>query len=73
VRIEPQHETHVIVGELVVHWIHHGDDSSGRARRQTPGRTVSSVDELGPTKTLVSITQPVSGVVVIAIRPALAA
>jgi len=40
--------------------------------RQTPGRIVSSVDEIGLTKTLVSITRSVSGVG-IAIRPALAA
>jgi len=62
----------VVVGEVVIHWIHRGAGSSGRSRRQTPGRTVSSVDELALTKTLASITLPVSKVV-IAIRTALAA
>jgi len=42
----------VIVGELVIHWIHHGADHSRRFRRQTPGRTVSLVDELGDAKTV---------------------
>ena len=35
----------MVVGQLVIHWIHLGADGSGRSRRQTPGRTVSSVAE----------------------------
>ena len=60
---EPPQQPHVVLAELVIHWIHHGADSSGRSRRRTPGRPVSSVDEGdGFTKTLASITLSVSGV-----------
>ena len=54
-------EPHVVLGEVVIIWIHHGADNLGRSRRQTPGRTVSLVDELAFTKTLASIALPVSG------------
>jgi len=44
-----------------IHWIHQRRRSLGEIQAADARRTVSSVDELGLTKTLTTITQPVSG------------